>query len=328
MLTVGVLLVAASAYARRYVSPELALVGVFDGVLLGVVGAIGFVHLSSVETLAASQPPIGRAWYGPPTLGVGLATLVGSLAVGRWRWPERPRYAGLGMVLGLWVAYPVLVPSPLTNPLGSLLAVATPVAVGYVVWTDASDLLSDVLADRAAKWFGAGIGFAASLLFGFSMGMVTFSPDPGGANLTEDFVTTARVADPLVYWPAVEFHLHDAIGTTPVSGVLSVGTVLLVGLLAALVGLNAALFAARWRATPTDGRAGTAAGSAAIAAPTALCFCGPAIAGLVAASMVPEVAAPVYWLFADLASPVGALFFATSVALLTGNLVRASMKGV
>lgn len=327
ILVVGVAVAVASAYARRYVSPSLALVGVFDGILLGVVGAIGLVQLSPVESLSASQPPIGQAWYGALALGVGLAMLVGSLVVGRWRWPERPRYAALGMLLGLWVAYPVLVPTPLTNPVGYLLALAAPAAVGYVVWADSGDLLRRVLADRGARWFGVGTAGAAALLFTFSMGVLTLVPEPGeGVNLNRDFVTTARVANPLVYWPAVEFHFHDAVGTVPLSGVVSVGMALLVGLIAALVGLNAALLAFQWRAKAAGGGMEATAGSAAIAAPNACCCCGPVLSELAVVSVGPAAAAPVYWLFVDLASPVGAVFFVASVALLAGNLVRAGVR--
>lgn len=37
-------------------------------------------------------------------------------------------------------------------------------------------------------------------------------------------------------------------------------------------------------------------------------------------SVGPSAAAPLYWLFVDLASPIGALFFVASVGLLAGNL--------
>lgn len=327
VLVVGIAVVAASAYARRYVSPALALGGVFAGLAVGVVGAVGLVQLSPVETLSGSQPPVGESWYGSLTLAAGLAILVGSLAVGRLRWPDRPRYAGVGMLLGLWVAYPVLAPASLTNPLGYLLALATPAAVGYVVYRDAGDLLARALADRVARWFGVGTGALAAALFTLSMGMVTFVPEPGsGVDLTEDFVTTARVANPLVYWPAVEFHLHEVVGPVPVSGVVSVGMAMLVALVAALVGLNGALLAASWRANAAGSGLESTAGSAAIAAPNACCCCGPVLAELTVASVGPAAAAPVYWLFVDLASPVGALFFVASVGLLAGNLVRAGRQ--
>ncbi|NEU57849.1 hypothetical protein [Halorussus sp. MSC15.2] len=300
-----------------------ALVVAFAGIVVAAIGAVGLVQLSPVETLATSQPPISRAWYGPLTLGIGLAIVVGSLIVGRMRWPSDPRYAALGMLLGLWVAYPVLVPRPLTNPVGYLVALAVPVTVGYVVRRDCWDLLARALSDRAARWFGVGTGVVAGLFFMFSMGMLTFVPEVGsGVNLNRSFVTTSQVTNPLVYWPAVEFHFHDFVGTTPLSGVVSVGMAMLVGLVAVLVGLNAALLAYQWRANAASGGAEATAGSAAVAAPNACCCCGPVISELAVVSVGPSAAAPLYWLFVDLASPVGALFFVVSVGLLAGNLVR------
>lgn len=349
VLAVGVVGLVGSAYARRWVGAATALAGTFAGLAVAAVGAVGLVQLSPVESLTASQPAISRAWFGPLTLAFGLAVVVGSLVVVRMRWPERPRYAVLGMGLGTWVAYPVLAPGSLTNPLGYLLAVAVLVTVGYVVWRDGRDLLGRALADPAARWFGTGTGVVAALFFMFSMGMLTLVPEPGGGvDLNESFVTTAQVANPLVYWPGVEFHFHDLLGTIPLSGVVSVGMGLLVGLVAVLVGLNAALLAYQWRANAgelagaaergsatdnagagmtdggtADGRAEATAGTAAVAAPNACCCCGPVVAELAVVSVGPAAAAPLYWLFVDLASPVGALFFVASVGLLVGNLVRA-----
>ncbi|UPV98853.1 hypothetical protein M0R88_09945 [Halorussus gelatinilyticus] len=324
VLLVGVVAAVGSAAVRDRTSATVALGGAFAGLVVAATGAVGLVQLSPVETLAASQPAIARAWFGPLTLGIGLAVVVGSLVVGRMRWPDRPRYAALGMLLGLWVTYPVLVPGSLTNPVGYLLVAAVLLAVGYVVRRDAGGLLERALADRPSKWFGAGTGVVAGLFFAFSMGMLTFVPEPGGnVDLSESFVTTARVANPLVYWPGLEFHLHDFLGTTPLSGVLSVGMVGMVGLVAVLVGLNAALLGYQWRANDATGSAEVTTGTAAVAAPNACCCCGPVVAELAVVSVGPAAAAPLYWLFVDLASPLGALFFVASVALLTGNLARA-----
>ncbi|WP_137283823.1 hypothetical protein [Halorussus salinisoli] len=327
VLVVGIAATVGSAYARRWTSATAALGGAFAGLVVAAVGAVGLVQLSPVETLATSQPAISRAWFGPLTLGIGLAIVIGSLVVGRVRWSDRPRYAALGMVLGLWVAYPVLVPGSLTNPVGYLLAATALATVGYVVWRDGKVLLGRALADRPSRWFGAGTGVVAGLFFMFSMGMLTFVPEAGGGvDLSRSFVTTARVANPLVYWPGVEFHFHDFLGTTPLSGVLSVGMGGMVGLVAVLVGLNAALLAYQWRANATGGGAEVTTGSAAVAAPNACCCCGPVVAELAVASAGPAAAAPLYWLFVDLASPLGALFFVASIALLVGNLVRAGTR--
>jgi hypothetical protein len=342
VLLVGVAVTVGSGYARGRTSATTALGGAFAGLVVAVSGAIGLVQLSPVESLAASQPPLSQVWFGALTLGIGLAIVVGSLVVGRMRWPDRPRYAALGMLLGLWVTYPIISPGSLTNPLGYLLALAVPGAVGYLLWRDGRGLLVRALADRVARWFGVGTGVLAALFFMFSMGMLTFVPEYGrGVNLRESFVTTAQVANPLVYWPAVEFHFHDFLGAVPLSGVVSVGMGLLVGLVAVLVGLNAALLAYQWRANTaehgsassrprTDDTAGggpeATAGSAAVAAPNACCCCGPVLAEMVVVSAGPAAAAPLYWLFVDLASPLGALFFVTSVGLLAGNLVRAGNR--
>lgn len=324
VLLVGVVATVGSALVRDRTTATVALGGTFAGIAIAATGAVGLVQLSPIETLTASQSAISRAWFGPLTLGIGLAVVIGSLVVGRMRWPDRPRYAALGMLLGLWVAYPVIVPGALTNPVGYLLSVAALVAVCYVVWRDASGLVGRALADRPSRWFGAGTGVVAGLFFAFSMGMLTFVPEPGGnVDLTESFVTTVRVANPLVYWPGVEFHVHDLVGTMPLSGVLSVGMVGMVGLVAALVGLNASLLGYQWRANDATGSAEVTTGTAAVAAPNACCCCGPVVAELAVVSVGPAAAAPLYWLFVDLASPLGALFFVTSVALLVGNLARA-----
>lgn len=324
ILVVGVVGILGSAYSKRWVPPKVALAGVFGGIIVSAVGAVGLVQLSPVETLGGSQPPISRSALGAFTVGIGVAIAIGSLAVGRMKWPDSPRYAGLGILLGLWVSYPILAPGALTNSLGYVLALAVPIGVGYLLWADAGKLLTRAFSDSVARWFGVGTGAVAGLFFMFSMGMLSLVPDPGrGVDLNESFVTTARVANPLVYWPGVEFHIHDAIGTVPLSGVFSVGLVLLVGIVAVLVALNASLLAYQWRTDHGTGAMETTAGSAAVAAPNACCCCGPVISELVVVSVGPTAAAPFYWLFVDLASPIGALFFVTSVALLVGNLVRA-----
>ncbi|WP_158058034.1 hypothetical protein [Halorussus halophilus] len=329
ILVVGVAGIVGSAYSKRHISAKVALAGVFAGIVVSAIGAVGLVQLSPVETLAASQPPVSRSALGALTVGAGVAIAIGSLVVGRMQWPDRPRYAGLGILLGLWVSYPMLAPSALTNPLGYVLALAVTIGVGYLLWADAGSLIRRALGDSVARWFGVGTGAIAGLFFMFSMGMLTFVPEPGGGvDLNESFVTTAQVANPLVYWPGVEFHFHDAIGTVPLSGVLSVGMALLVGLVAVLVALNASLLAYQWRTEHGTGAMETTAGSAAVAAPNACCCCGPVISELVVVSVGPAAAAPLYWLFVDLASPLGALFFVTSVALLAGNLVRAGNQSL
>lgn len=79
----------------------------------------------------------------------------------------------------------------------------------------------------------------------------------------------------------------------------------------------------RRRADDAAGGTEVSTGIAAVAASNACCCCGPVVAELAIVSVGPAAAAQLYWLFVDLASPLGALFFVMSVALLAGNLVRA-----
>ena len=129
----------------------------FEGVV-AVVGAIGLVQLSPYEWFT-TQPPIPRALHDPLMLLAGLLIALGSAVVGRLHWPRRPRYAGLGILLGLWVAYPgfaVLGVYTETNPLGYLIVLALPLALGYVLWRDARGVLGQLRADRTATRFGIG----------------------------------------------------------------------------------------------------------------------------------------------------------------------------
>ena len=318
VLVVGAGVVAGSVIAgRRGLERTTALGGVFLGLFVAAAGAVGLVQLSPVKTLSASQTPIDRAWYAPLTLAVGIAIAVGSLVVGRLKFKQRPSYAFLGALLGMWVAYPVL--GGLENPVGYLLVFALPVAVAYVVYRDARGILARVARDRAARRFGVGTGVLAALFFAFSMGMVTFVPEHGIGVPDHGFVEITPVANPLVYWSGVEFFFPGV----PASGVVSLGMAIQVGLVAALIGLNGAVIANQWRTAAPAGTAGTTettTGTAAVAAPNACCCCGPVVSELAVVAVGPSAAAPLYWLFVDLASPVGALFFVGSVGLLAGNL--------
>jgi hypothetical protein len=316
VLVGGVGVVGASVLAgQRGLERAATLGGVFLGLVVAAAGAVGLVQLSPVQTLSASQAPIDRAWYAPLTLAVGIGIAVASLVVGRLKFPERPRYAFVGALLGMWVAYPVL--GGLENPVGYLLVVALPVAVAYVVYSDARGILARVGRDPLARRFGVGTGVLAALFFAFSMGMVTFVPEHGVGVPDHGFVEVTPVANPLVYWSGVEFFFP----AIPASGVVSLGMAIQVGLVAALVGLNGAIIANQWQGTAPAGTTETTTGTAAVAAPNACCCCGPVVTELAVVAVGPSAAAPLYWLFVDLASPVGALFFVGSVGLLAGNLV-------
>ena len=315
VLVVGGSVVAGSVFAgRRGLEHSTALGGVFLGLFVAAAGAVGLVQLSPVRTLSASQTPIARAWYAPLTLAAGLGIAVASLVVGRLKFKKRPRYAFLGALLGMWIAYPVL--GGLRNPVGYLLVFALPVAVAYVVYRDARGPLARVARDPAARWFGVGTGVLAGLFFAFSMGMITFVPEHGIGVPDHGFVEVTPVANPLVYWSGVEFFFP----AIPASGVVSLGMAIQVGLVAALIGLNGAVIAHQWQGTSRAGTTEATTGTAAVAAPNACCCCGPVVSELAVVAVGPSAAAPLYWLFVDLASPVGALFFVGSVALLAGNL--------
>ncbi|WP_266075560.1 hypothetical protein [Haladaptatus caseinilyticus] len=327
VLFVGVGMVAGSVLLGRTVwvhQRTVALWGVFVGLFVAAAGAVGLVQLSPVETLHASQAPLGREWYQPLTLAAGTIVAVGSLLVGRLKWPERPRYAGVGMLLGAWVAYPAVMDAfgARTHPLGYLLVFGAPLGVGYVLWRDARRPLSWVTSDRPARWFGIGSGILAGLFFAFSMGMLTFVPEHGIGVPDGAFVTTIPVANPLVYWTAVEFSFPSI----PIAGVFSPGMLIQICMVAVLVGLNASVIAFQWQSSTKSGTREVTSGTAAVAAPNACCCCGPIISELAVVSVGPSAAAPLYWLFVDLASPVGALFFVFSIALLAGNLAWFGMQ--
>ena len=326
-LGLGIGTVLASAYLPRVLRPassKYALYGVFAGLAIAVLGAIGLVQLSPVEWYA-TDPVIPRAIHDPLMLVVGLAIAVASLLGGRYRWPTRPRYAGLGILLGAWVAYPGLMAGfgvdSLTHPLGYSIVLSLPIALGYVLWRDARSLLAGLWADRLARRFGLGVGALGVVFFLFSTGMLTIIPDEGtGVSLAERIVATLPVASPLVTWPAIEFWLPSL----PLGGMFSVGMVLLLGVFGGLIGLNAALIAHRWQGSDGASRSGTTAGTVGVAAPQACCCCGPLLSQVAIVALGPSAAAPIYLLFADPSSSIGSLFLVASVAILTGTLVRAA----
>jgi hypothetical protein len=320
-LVAGLAIVVASQYLHRLRSAatRYRLHGTLLGVAVGIFGAIWIVQLSPYEWLTA-EPVIPRAIHAPLMLLAGATIMLVSVLVGQFRWPRRPRFAGLGVLLGLWVAYPGLSALGIyteTNSVGYLIVLGLVVALGYVLYRDAGGLIRRLLADRVARQFGLAIGALSVLFFMFSSGMLYLIPDDGtGVSLSEPIVAVLPVADPLVMWPAVEFWYPQV----PIGGVVSVGTVILVALFGILIGLNAALFAL----TSRGGSSGTGAGIAGIAAPQACCCCGPALSQIAVVTLGPSVGAPIYLLFGDPSSSIGSLFFVASVAILTGLLVRAA----
>lgn len=320
LVGVGLALVAAGVLGvrRTDLAPRfLAGVGV-GGLLLTMFGLIGLVEIQ----LTPRAAPGWAGETGDLTLLAGLLLAVGSLAVGYHYWRDRPRYSLLGILLGGWVAYPGLFPNGgLLNPVGYLLAAAVPAAVGYVVWTDAGGDVVEVLGERVPLLAGTtGLALFA-VFFSFSAGALTLNPDLGPGVPQAGYVTMYRVASPLVYWPAVEFYLP----AVPLSGFVSLGTLLLVGILGGLLALNIAFLAEQFTARGRLELSRESLGALATTGATACCCCAPASYAALSV-LLGTASSPFYWAFMDPTSPVGGLFFATSVLVLTGSLVQTASQ--
>jgi len=135
------------------ISPTVALHVVFLGIVLAAFGAVLFDGLSPDPTYTANSFPFPWSWYPPLALSIGLLITVLSVIIGWLRWPTRPRYTFLGILMGLWISYPYLIPGPASDshPLGYVIVLGTPVLVGYVLWTDAGDVLRAVMRDPVAR---------------------------------------------------------------------------------------------------------------------------------------------------------------------------------
>ncbi len=299
------------------VSPTVALYGVFAGITVTALGAVLFEGLSPDPTYAAATMPFPRSWYRPLALGAGLTIAVASFVVGWLRWPTRPWYTFLGVLLGLWLSYPYLVPGPAsdTHPLGYAIVLTTPVLVGYVVWTDAGDVLRAVFRDPVARRFGVGVGLVVALFFVTVTGYLSLFPEEGFPH--EVTVVVLPTVYQLVTWPTLEVALPHV----PLFLAVSPGQAIVVGTLSTLVGLNAAVIARHWRAEERAGFAEGTAGSAAVVGTCTCGCCGPLVAKIAVLAAGPSVAAPLYWVFVDSASPLSALFVVGSFVLFAGSLV-------
>ncbi|WP_232701551.1 hypothetical protein [Halobacterium wangiae] len=306
---------AVAAYRRRVVGGATSAIVALSAAVVGAFGLVGLVELQVV----AETPPTLTDVYPTLSLVVGVAMAVGSLVVGRLRWPQRPRYAGLGLLLAAWVVYPVAMPNGgVYNPLGHVLVVGVVLAVGYVLWRDARAVVQSLRHDRRPLGAGLLAGPLFSVFFLFSAGTLTLNPDSGVGAPTESLVVFLPVSDPLVAWPAVEF----VFPSVPMAGYFSVGTVLLLALLGSLVSLNVGVMVQQWRAGTADSSGTSALGMAATTGATACCCCAPAFYGVLSV-VFGAAATPAYWAFLDPSSPVGGVFFAASVVLLLGSVVRA-----
>ncbi|MFW5949219.1 MAG: hypothetical protein ACOCSD_06435 [Halolamina sp.] len=318
--TVGVGVVAASVFAKRSgrLPPTRALTLAFAGLFATVFGVVLLDVLTPDLLYTASSMPFPRAWYAPMRAVLGIAILLGSFLVGWRRWPGRPRYTFLGMLLAGWILYPQLFQgyAGAHHPVGYVIVLATPVAVGYVLWVDVGDVLRATLRDPVARWFGAGVA-ALTLLFFFTLsGYLSVLPEPGVPHRTE--IVVLPVVYQLVAWPTLELSFPHI----PFFLALSPGHLVVSGLLSVLVGLNAALIARSWRESERAGVLGPA-GSASIVGSCTCGCCGPLLAKVAVLAAGPSIAAPIYWLFVDSASPLSTAFIVGSVALFTGGLIRA-----
>ncbi|WP_266077569.1 hypothetical protein [Haladaptatus caseinilyticus] len=314
----GVLGLSSMGVRRAWVVGRVGIVGVFLGGLLAMFGGIGLVE---IQVVAPAGPSRGfYRWYPLASLFIGSITLVGSFVIVRLRWPDRPRYAMLGGLLGAWISYPVVLPNNgVTNPIGYLLVLSVVLLTGYIIRHDAKPLLSRLRTSRLVSGVGVLSGVLFMIFFAFSAGTLSTNPDAGIGMPETRTITTVMLADPLVSWPAVEFYFPSI----PLSGFVSVGTVLLFGFIGSLVGLNAAFVANQWERASDTGSSSVFAGSLAASGATACCCCAPAMYGVVSAVMG-VAASPIYWAFMDPTSPVGGTFFAVSVLLLTSSLVRSA----
>ena len=319
----GFLAVVASIVLERNdrLGPRRALLGVFLGLVTAAIGGIWFSELASEAEYTARSIPFPRAWYQPTALLLGSAVAVGSLVLGRLRWPARPRYSILGIELGLWIAYPALITTgEYTSPFGYALVLSVPLTIGYILWRDCSGIISTVLRDRTARRFGGGVALTVAIFFMFAAGFLSFFPEEGVNAPETTTVAVLPTLFPLVTWPTLEWFFP----TIPFVGMLSIGVLIIVGLLGGLIGLNAAMVARLWisgkRAELTDSTAGTAA----FVGANACSCCGPIVGQFIILIAGPSAAAPVYWLLVDLASPAGTLFLAASIALLTASLLHAA----
>lgn len=319
-LLVGLGLVGSSLLLNRVVAsirPRLILGGILTGTLLTTISTIALIQIQ-VEPITTA--PLARRWYPLVALLSGAGVMIGSLTLGQMRWCDRPSYTVLGVLLGLWVAYPVLVPgSGLLHPLGYLVVVSVPLLVGYIGGRDVRPAVVEAGSHRLVRLVGAISTPVFAVFFLFSSGLFSVNPDPGVNPPTTPVVTTAQFANPLIVWPAVEFYLPSI----PLAGALSVGTALVIVVLTGLVGVNSVLATRVWQSDTTFTSTQGLVGAVATTGATACCCCGPALYGL-ASAVMGVAASPLYWAFIDPASPLGAIFFVGATGLLTGSAIRLS----
>ncbi|MDS0296671.1 hypothetical protein [Halogeometricum luteum] len=297
--------------------PAHTLAGIFTGLVVVVVGGGVVMQLSQIEEYSAKSMVIPHEWYLPLSLFIGSSIIVLSVIIGQFKWPHRPRYALLGTVLGFWVTYPAIFrgSNGSTHPVGYLTVVSLPILIGYILWIDGRQTLRLLWADDVARRFGMGVGTLMALFFMLSTTMLSFVPDEGVGALSTFSVDTAPIAEPLVLWPSITYLVPQI----PVTGMISVGTGLIVFVFALLVGGNAAAAAYQFRNQIEAQSAQSSIGAMALAGPNVCVCCGPLMAELVVVLVGPSLAMPIYWLFLDPSSPIGSVFLAGSIVLLTAS---------
>lgn len=317
----GIGFVGGTVFFKRQnrISPTTALYAVFVGITVTAFGAILFEGLSPDPVFAASEMPFPRSWYQPMALGTGFVIMGLSFLIGRLRWPDRPRYTFLGMLLGAWISYPYLIPGTAsdTHPIGYAIVLSTPVLVGYILWKDAGSVLRAVYQDRVARGFGVGVTILTAIFFATVTSYLTFLPQEGTGIPHETTITVQSVSYQLVMWPTLEVYLPHV----PLFTAVSPGMILVVGMLSVLIGLNAMLIARHWRVEEQAGMTETTAGSAAVIGSCTCGCCGPLVAKIAVLAVGPSIAAPIYWVFVDTASPLSALFIIASTVLFVGTLL-------
>ena len=311
-----------TAYRNRALGGTAGALVALGGAAVGAFGLVGLVEL---QVVAETAPKLTDVWP-RVNLVVGALMATGSLALGRLKWPERPRYAALGILLAGWVVYPVVMTNGGTyHPAGYALVFAVVATIAYIIKQDAWGVVQSLRLDRRPLGAGLLAGGLFAVFFMFSAGTLTLNPDDGVGMPTEPLVVFLPVSDPVVAWPAVEF----VFPSIPLAGFVSVGTLILMGVMGGLVTLNVGVLAQQWRANAQGAQTGegetrtSALGMFASTGATACCCCAPAFYGVLSV-LFGASATPAYWAFLDPSSPVGGVFFAASVLLMLGSVVRAT----
>jgi hypothetical protein len=228
----------------------------------------------------------------------------------------------LGILMGLWISYPYLIPGLAsdTHPLGYAIVLGTPVLVGYIIWKDVGGVLRAVLRDQVARRFGIGVGVVVALFFMSVTSYLSFFPEPGVPQ--ERSIVVLSAIYQLVKWPILEIYLPQVPLFHIFFIAISPGQLIVTGMLSALVGLNAAVIARHWRVEERVGKTESTAGIAAVVGSCTCGCCGPLVAKIAVLAAGPSIAAPLYWVFVDTASPLSTLFIVASIVLFVGGLVH------